>query len=133
MVLFVVAPEVQLVVTQAKKALQAPRPRAAGRLVAEPPGRGGCSVACCRGVPEATRWLWSCAAWTLVILLGGDGEEEYSQYKDNYVDYARISTLKKVAPPTLPKPCKPDILSNGNKYSAFPPGPPTTTRNITTV
>ena len=67
-----------------------------------------------------------------VIREEGDGEEEYSQYKDNYVDYARISTLKKVAPPTLPKPCKPDILSTSNNYSAYPP-PPTTTRNITTV
>ena len=65
-----------------------------------------------------------------VIREEGDGEEEYSQYKDNYIDYARISTLKKVAPPTLPKPCKPDILSNSsNSFSTYH----TTTRNITTV
>ena len=64
-----------------------------------------------------------------VIREEGDGEEEYSQYKDNYVDYARISTLKKVAPPTLPKPCKPDVITNSYSGPAYP----NTTRNITTV
>ena len=53
----------------------------------------------------------------------GGGEEEYSQYRENlYSDYSKVSTLKKVAPPTLPKPGKPDILSYN--YPA---------RNITTV
>ena len=62
----------------------------------------------------------------VIIREDGDGEEEYSLYKDNVGDYARISTLKKVPPPTLPKPsCKPDILSNN--YSSY------SVRNITTV
>ena len=64
----------------------------------------------------------------VIIREEGDGEEEYSHYKDNYAEYARISTLKKVPPPTLPKPaqqCKPDILSNYASYNNV--------RNITTV
>ena len=67
----------------------------------------------------------------VIIREEGDGEEEYSHYKDNCAEYARISTLKKVPPPTLPKPsqqqCKPDIL-NSNNYASY-----NNVRNITTV
>ena len=73
----------------------------------------------------------------VIIREAGDGEEEggaefpssCAAHRDVVItsDYARISTLKKVPPPTLPKPsCKPDILSS-NYSSSY------SVRNITTV